>query len=299
MTAPEIRALGIGEVLDRSFQVLRRHFGTLVTTALVGLAPLLLLYIVMGVPYGATVSGADPSTGMAMMMLLLSLLMIVGMAVVWSGLTHQVDRAVNGGVVDVGDGLRTGLRNFLRVLGMGILLYLALLGLLIPVGILAGVAAAFGAGASPGPLGSVLLFLAVAVPGTIALAVWAALAFLILPAMVIEDVGPIRALRRANALAKGGRVRICITAFLTWLVVVLPSVGVPFLMGAGAALWDPMVAGSMSTIQLYLYQTVAFGVSAVTTPFMVAAMVFTYYDRRVRREGYDVELASSSIAAAV
>jgi hypothetical protein len=298
MTAPEMRALGIGEVLDRSFQVLRRHFGTLVTTALVGLAPLLVLYILMGVPYGATVSAA-PSTGVAMMMLLMSLLMVVGMAVVWSGLTHQVNRAVEGGAVEVGDGLRSGLRSFFRVLGMGILVYLALLGLILPVGIIGGVVAAFAAGGAPGPLGAVLLFLAVAVPGVVAMVVWAALAFLILPTMVIEKVGPIKALRRANALAKGGRVRVCVTAFLTWLVVVLPSVGVPFLMGAGAALWDPMAAGSMGTIQLYLYQTVAFGVSAVTTPFMVAAMVFTYYDRRVRREGYDVELASASIPAAV
>lgn len=294
MTQSRMRPMGVGEVLDRSFQALRSQFGTLAGTTLVGFSPLLVIYLVAGVPYGAMPADAM-AAGFGVLLIVAMVLMFVGMAAVWAGLTHQVDEAANGRPVTIGGGLKRGLRSLLPLIGAGLLLYLALFALMIPVALIGGAGALLGGMLGAGLVAMVVMAVAFAVPGAIALVVWAALTFLILPALVIERLGPIKALRRANELARGGRVRVCATAFLAWLVVVLPTVGIPFLLGAGAVLWDPAAAGDMSTIQLYAYQATTFAVSALTTPFLAAAMVYTYYDRRARREGYDVELASSSV----
>lgn len=292
MSQLKMRPMGVGEILDRSFQILRARFGTLVGTALVGLSPLLGFYLLAGVPYGA-VPGQDVTVGVGIVAV--AVLMVVGMVVVWAGLTHQVDQAAQGRPVTIGQGLKAGLRSSLRLVGAVILAYLALIGVMLPVLLIGGFLGAVGGAAASGPVMMTLLVVAIAVPAVIALVVWWAMTFLILPAMVIERRGPIKALRRANELAKGGRVRVCATALLAWLVVVLPAMGVPFLFGAGALMWDPQAAGDMSAMQLYGYQAMTFAISALTTPFLTAAMVFTYYDRRVRREGYDVEMASASI----
>lgn len=295
MAQPAMRPMGVGEVLDRSFQVLRRHFGTLVLTSLIGFAPLLLLYMMAGIPYGAAVPEDAFAAGLGATVFLLFIAMIIGAAVVWTALTHQVDQAARGGLVTVGGGLKTGFASLLRLLGAGIVAYLMLLVIMVPVGIVAAIAlpaaavGGFGAGAA-----AAVAITALAVVG---LVVWSAMAFLLLPALVVERLGPIASVRRANALAKGGRMRVFATALLAWLVVILPSIGLPFLLGAGAAMWDPQAAGEMSTVQLYVYQALTFAISAFTTPFLAATMVYTYYDRRVRREGYDVEVASASMVA--
>lgn len=288
-----MRPMGVGEILDRSFQALRSEFGTLMGTALVGFSPLLMIYIIAGVPYGAVPEEAIVA-GLGLTLLVLAAAMIVGAAAVWAGLTHQIDQAARGRSVTVTEGLKTGLGALFRLVGAMILVYLALLGLILPVALIAGFIAAIG-GAAPGAGGVILTILAIAIPGGIALVVWSALAFLILPALVIEKRGPIQALRRANELAKGGRVRVFVTAVLAWLVVVLPTLGLPFLLGAGALIWDPQAAGEMGAFQLYAYQGLTFGLSALTTPFLAATMVYTYYDRRVRREGYGVDPGSASV----
>lgn len=298
MSFPEMRPMGVGEVLDRSFQTLRRHFGVLFATSVIGLSPILLLYLVMGNP-GMMVS---PETGMPTFSPTFFVLMLAGMlmgAVLWAALTAEVDGDATGGPVTVGDGLGTGFRMLLRMIGAGILVYLAALGLLIPVGIVAFLVSLVGALIGSTVVMTVLMGLGFAVPGVVAGVVWLSLTFLIAPALVIEKLGPVKALRRANELAKGGRLRVCATSILAYLVMLLPTLGLPFVLGMGAMLWSPQAAGQVSTIQLYIYEVVMIGVSAITTPFMVAAMVFTYYDRRVRREGFDVELASESVEASV
>lgn len=298
MSVPEMRPMGVGEVLDRSFQTLRRHFGVLFATSVIGLSPLLVLYLVMGNP-GMMV---DPQTGMPTFSPTFFLLMIAGMlmvAVLWGALTAEVDGDAVGGAVAVGDGFRTGFRALLRMIGAGILAYLAILGLMIPVGIVAFLVSLVGAVIGSTTVMAVLMVLGFAVPGILAGVIWLSLTFLMVPALVVEDLGPIRALRRANELAKGGRIRVCATAILAYLVMILPTIGLPFVLGMGPMLWNPQAAGQVSTVQLYLYEVVMIGASAFTTPFMVATMVFTYYDRRVRREGYDVELASASVGTLV
>lgn len=297
MTVSEMRPMDMGEVLDRSFQTLRRHFGVLFATAVIGFLPLLILYLVAGTPYALMASTQPGTPGVSAAFIFLTIAAFVMMAVLWAALTAQADAHVTGGVVAVGTGLGTGFRSLLRMIGVGIMVYLAALVLVIPVALIGGVLSAVGGLTGSKVIADLLLFVGFVVPGAVALVIWLSLAFLTVPSLVIEKLGPIKAMRRALQLAKGGRLRVCAIAFLSYLVVLLPAFGLPILFGAGTLMWNPQAAGQMSATQLYLYQAVMIAVSAVTTPFMAATMVFTYYDRRVRREGYDVELASASVAA--
>lgn len=291
-----LQPMTMGEVLDRSFQVLRRHLGTLYVTAALGIAPMLLVYLVTAAPYGGTV-GEVAMAGVGGLLVLLFLVMMVTMVVTWGALTREVGQAVTGGPVSFVDGVGTGFRAFFRMVGLGIVLWLVSAGAML-LSFLPAALVAFGAAAvvGDGPLGTTLMAVAFAAAFVGAAILVAPLAFMSLPALIQERVGPVAALRRANHLGKGARVRVLLTAMVAYLVMLLPTFGLPFLFGMGAALWSPAAAGTVSTTQYFLYQASAFLVGALTTPFMVAAMVLTYYDRRVRREGYDVELASESFA---
>lgn len=295
MTIPAVGPMGVGEVLDRSFQTLRAHFGTLFLTALLGTAPYLLLYAAMANPTAGTGS-PEAVAAMAFIFLGVFALTLVATAVVWGALAHQVERAVAGEPVTVVDGFRNGFRALFRLIGAGIVVYMLLFALMIPVGLIALVVITVaGLAFGDGVLAVLLSILGVGVPGAIVLVGWIALTFLVLPVLVGERAGPIRAVTRANRLAKGGRLRVFITAFVAWLVILLPAMGLPFVLGIGVVLWDPESAAMVSSTQMLLYQGTSFLVGGVTTPFLVATMVFTYLDRRVRREGYDVEAASSAL----
>jgi hypothetical protein len=299
MTTREIRPMSMGEVLDRSFQILRRHVGTLFVTAVLGTAPLLVLYLAMGTAGTPLLTDAEMAAMSGTLVLAFLLFLVTG-TISWAALTREIDQGVEGAPVTLGDGLRTGLRSFFRVLAYAILVYVVGFVIVLPVS-LALFAVATVAG---GLLGSEILAGVLAVLGfgtglLLAALVWAPMAFLGLPALISEGIGPIAAIKRGHELGKGGRVRIVATAVVAWLVMMLPTVGLPFLFGFGMSLWSPETAGTVAATQLYLYQAVTFLVGGLTTPFLVAVMVYTYYDRRVRREGYDVELASAAIPQGV
>jgi hypothetical protein len=290
----DLRPMSMGEVLDRSFQVLRRHLGTLFLTALVGILPLLGIYL-SAIPYSSTSAGASGAA--AALFGFFYLLMFLTTAVAWGALTRDVDQAVHGRSVGFKEGLVRGFKAFFRIVAYWIMAYLAAVALLFPALFVAGIAMVAAGGALGGSV--LAIFLAggvVVVVAGAALLVWAPIGFLGLPVLIVEGLGPIRAVRRAHALGKGGRIRVAATAFTAWVIMMLPTIGLSFMLGLGLALFDPTAAGTSTSTQLYFYQVFSFLITGVTTPFMVAAMVFTYYDRRVRREGYDVELASESLS---
>jgi len=297
MTMPAVGPMGVGEILDRAFQILRAHFGTLFLTALIGTAPYMLLYAVLANP-ALEAGSADASA--AFLLTFVTIMALVGLAtaVVWGALAHQVQRAVTGGTVTVPDGLRHGIRALLRLLGAGLMVYLLLFALMIPVGLIGLVVVTVAALAFGEGMAAVLLSsLGIGVPVAILAVGWVALTFLVLPVVTVERAGPVRAITRSNQLARGGRPRVFITAFVAWLVILLPAIGLPYLLGISAAVWDPATVETVSSTRLLLYQATSFLVGGVTTPFLVATMVFAYFDRRVRREGYDVEAASAALGA--
>jgi hypothetical protein len=292
MTGIPLRPMSGGELLDRAFQLYRSRFPTLLLIGIVFYAPTALL-LMEGGEAGGEVTAAW--TGQMVGLLLLAVVVATACT---AALARVVDGAVGGRDIATGAGLASGLKLVPRLILLLILAYLLGIGAMIPGGL---VLAFLGGASSVVPAGAGRVVLGV-VGGLFALAVfaagviwWSGIGMLSLPAMVAENLGPLNALKRAGTLAKGHRVRITGLGLLAWLIVVLPTMGLSFMLGFGSALLHPEFAQTMSAGRLYVQQIIGVATGALTMPYLITVLVLLYYDGRVRREGYDVEMAVASL----
>lgn len=102
---------------------------------------------------------------------------------------------------------------------------------------------------------------------------------------ILEARGVLGALGRSRTLTKGlWRHAVGVSA-LAWVVVALPSLGASLLAGLlGLQIVEDLVQVAATVL---------------LTPFYVAAITVLYYDLRIRKEGYDLELMASRLAHAV
>ncbi len=138
---------------------------------------------------------------------------------------------------------------------------------------------------------SVLGLLLLVVPGAILWAGWA----LAVPALLLERLGPIRALRRSWQLAWPDVLRVfavrlvgSLFGFLLLYVVALPFELLGFIATDDG---DPTTAetqGSLLVVGLAAVGSILGGV--LMRPFLAAVLALLYLDRRMRAEGMDVVL---------
>lgn len=291
MPTSYVRPMTLGELLDRAFQLYRRNFVPMFVACLVVLVPAGVLSATINV-------GMNPATEAIGGYLLGALLMVFLVGIAWIAVTWQVDEVVQGRGPDVTAALRSGLRLALPLLLLWILVYVLMIVAIVPPIVVGGVGSA---AASFLPEG-VTRIAGLAAVGALSLALaavtitWAgSIAAVAVPALVAERLGPLAAMLRARELAKGGRLKVVGAALIAWLLSFAPVAGLLVLLGLGFGFWDPEALDTMTTGQLYLQQALQLGTGALTTPLFAAILVMTYYDRRARREGYDVELAASEL----
>lgn len=270
MPPPVLRPLGIGEILDGAFTVYRRHFAVLFASAALLYAPAELAGLLPGEMLRAIVGLACAAAAQA-------------------PLTWQASAAILGGTPTVGDGLAAGGRRVLAVLLLELTIT-ALIGLvtlpLLGAWILL---ASFTFPSAPGdPVQTMVSAAAIAATGTLALAPSALLMvrwYLAWPACVLEPGAP--ALRRSASLVRGSYVRLGLLWSLAWLITGLPGLAI----GVGQIV--ARVRGGEGAVTVPIVAAAAAGwlVSALAAPFGVAVCTLAYYDQRVRREGFDVQLA--------
>jgi hypothetical protein len=174
-----------------------------------------------------------------------------------------------------------------------LLLTVAMFAAVLPGALIAGLAAVLpGLAGVVGAFIGLVFMIAVFLLG---LVWWGAVAATASPVLILEDTGVVESIKRGRALSKGARLRVGGLMALAWLIVMLPTFGALVLVGLFTSVWDPAAAAQLSSTELYVQQLVVFGIGSLTTPYMVAVMVMLYYDRRIRREGYDVEVASRDL----
>ena len=295
MTGPHFRPLGFGEILDGAFTLYRRNFVTFVVTALVPTLALVQLVSVIGTAAGATASSdpAQMASAFGRMMLTLFIAALVYI-VMWAALTREASQAYLGQPATLGDGLRMGVRKLLPILGAGIVIFIALFAAYMAVALIFVMIA--GAGAASGSQGmSVMFVLVAAVVAAAAYLLMVALLFGVLPAIIVEDKGPLQAIGRSFDLARGDLPRVVGLMLVTLIIVYLPIVAVVWLTGGFADMANPQAAGAG---QFGAQQLLSTGVGVLTTPFMAAVIVMLYFDRRVRTEALDVQMAADRLAPA-
>ncbi|HEU4675714.1 MAG TPA: hypothetical protein VFS29_06990 [Motilibacteraceae bacterium] len=306
-----LRPLGVGELLDGAITVLRsRPRQTLLVAAVVAVVVnvvrALATHAVLGGSQDSFADLTSPSPEVALSAVgdVLSRTLIVGGLQVVVGLigttiltgllTVVVSRAVLGQTVSTGEAwarVRPRLGALFGVTLLGGLLWLA--GFLV-AGLVGGAIALAGSGAAGAAVFGLLAL--VWVPFAIWLYVLVALAPV---ALVLEGQGVVAALRRSRALVAGAFWR---TLGLLLLVVVIASVvdgiiGIPFsVLGSGTAVFTGDPAAAYSAVALTLTAVGGIVSQTITLPFTAAAVVLVYVDRRMRREGLDLELARAAAA---
>lgn len=291
----ELRALSLGELLDRSFGLYRRHFLLFVGIMAVPSVVMLVISVVMQL-LQPPARDAPPAADSAMVIgafaagaALFALLLVfywITYAVALGATTAAVADIYRGGSPGVADAWRAIRPRAGRLAWLLILLFVRVFGVLAgftALGAAVGTAAAILI-APPAVVGGLLLILL-----GMLLCVWLVLRYgvSVAPA-VLEDATASQSIRRSVELTRGHLWRVLVLVVFAAIVsyAALGIFQLPFLMAA-------FMAGPETTTGFWLNMAgVVAGslAAAFTSPLAVVAMAVLYYDLRVRKEGLDLEL---------
>jgi hypothetical protein len=259
-----LRPMSLGELLDRSFFLYRKHFALFV--GIIALPHLVVLaFQLIGV-----VIRPRPTMAFTVMTVIWSL----GSIVVYLGAAAASQGATVVAVSKVHLGTGTSISDAFAGI-KGRILYLALI--MIGVGVGVGI-------------GFVLLI----VPGVILALMWS----LTIPVAVLEDKGLRDATSRSAELTKGNRGRIFVISFLfivlmyivimLWEVPIFAAIGIFARGGPRAMTVLPLWTQIAVPVCTFLSQ-------CLVGPLLTIALSLVYYDQRVRKEAFDLQLMMSTI----
>lgn len=297
MALPNLRPLTFGEVLDGAFTLYRRNFVTFVVTALIPTLAIIVALVVLGGGMFAALSSGDPTALMGAVLgagLLVGIVAFASVLLMWGALTREASQSYTGHPTSVGDGIQSGLRSILPLVGAGVVAFLGLvvagIGVGLVLAIFVGILGAMGAA-------MIVLGTLVAMLGWLAfIAVAMAVLFAVVPAVVVEGAGPIEALERSFTLARGALGRVIGLMLVTLLITYLPGMAVIAVTGGFSTMMNPETIPTPG--QMVTQQVLGMVVSILTTPFMVSVIVLQYFDRRVRTEALDVQMMADRLAVA-
>ena len=259
-----LRPLTTGELLDRTFSLYRSHFGLFIGIyALPHLAVLAFgLWGVASRPYGPNFSNVVGLMAWACGTILVSTIFsaIAQAATVVAVSQVHLDRPAS--VFD----------SFSRIKGH--ILGVIALSFLITLAVLTGC-------------------MALIVPGIFLFLMWS----LAVQAKVLEDKGIFDSMSRSMDLTKGSRGRI----FVIWILFAVLSIGMswlvqwPIVAAAGVRSRGAMIRATM--MWQVISQTAGFISQVLVGPLITIALSLVYYDQRVRKEAFDLQLMMSTLDA--
>ena len=302
----DLRPLTLGELLDRSFSLYRRHFwlfvGIMALPSLLGLAFGLLVAVFNPQPGNPGSAAPDVNPAEILGAVLWFAAAMIGMLIVYF-ITYAV--ALGATTVAVSQlymGRPTSVREaYLPLRGhvgrlalLLVLVSIRLFGIVFLAVAMFGIAAALGAAGSPLLAGLVGFF---GFAGAFLLWVWTALRYAVaIPAAVLEDETATDAIRRSIELTRGSLLRVFVLLVFTMVITyaVLAVFQGPFLIAGAMAGPD-----SSTFFWMNLLGTITGSLGgALTAPLMIVAFAVLYYDLRVRNEGLDLQLMLAGLEPA-
>ncbi len=266
MAGVDLRPLSLGEILDRTFSLYRRHFLLfLVITVLPYLlipACILLSSLLPAAMTTTTVGAAQPRPSVPFIFMVLAIVVVLPAVLIGLGICFLAQGASVYAVSELYFGRTTTIAACLRRVRGRILN-------LFGVALLNGLAV----------VGAFLLFV---IPG-----VWLGCRLITcIPAALLENLGPGDALSRSFRLTKGSAGRAFViyllffVLFYMGLLISIFSVAI----ATGAFTRDSATAGSSG------FLVGEFLALVLVTPFLSIATTVFYYDLRVRKEALDLQL---------
>ncbi|WP_194912161.1 hypothetical protein [Catenulispora rubra] len=303
-----LRPLQAGEILDGAVTAMRSYPGVMLGLSALVVAlgqavaiPLdyLYLHFLAGLVNGNTTLGSGTGIndlallrpGVLLNALVVSLL--VGL------LTSAVARAVLGRPVTLAEVWAQTRPRLPRLLGLSLVIFVVLFGVL-ALGMLPGLLLA----AAGSPAAALVLLLGLGGAAALAVNRWVAWS-LAAAALVLEDQPVRRALKRSSTLVKGGWWRVLGVSLLGLLVsemvAVVLSVVQQVVVGSNLSPVSDNGDGTysghhVSLVYVFVGALFSAGIQTVVSPFAASVMALQYVDRRMRREGLDIQLAMSARA---
>jgi hypothetical protein len=292
-----LRPLSVGEILDRAFTLLRRRFGTLVIITLICTAIPLLMALRWFGQFSKLATAGD-ITGFTEMiqgmgsLFLLGLIMFIAITIANTAIVFVISETYLGRRLGVGGALQRTVHLLIPVILLALLQQVIIIavgiGMAIPVGL---VTPATTSDASP-----VFAFLVLLLYFGVQVFLMASF-FVALPALVLEPgVNAASALGRAWSLSTGNRWRIVGVLVVFVVIVVVIMLGIFVVSGIAVGFTSERGSSTESTTLGLLITTGIMGVVyliAFTMVFCLQTVI--YYDLRVRKEGFDLELLEASM----
>jgi hypothetical protein len=294
--APQLRPLGVGDVLDRTFTVYRSKPLVFIALSAIWYLLLVLVFIVLAVaifagalaafsrqattPSPEQIAGA--AAGIIGFVLVAVIVAILAFSAQSASLVHAASQRYLARDVAIGESFRAGLVASGRLFIAGVLVFLAIVG--IWAGLLI-VAALTNQG---------LAFVFAVLAGIVATA-YLACSWLVAPVVVVvEKMGPISALGRAWRLSGGNRWRIFGIQILLFILNVVLSLLIGGLFGGLVAAGQSAPPGQLGVTSI-VQSLVNLASTIVWAPVEWIAFTVLYYDLRVRKEAFDLQLAAEAL----
>ena len=278
MATYELRPMSLGEILDGAFTLLGRHFGKLFTLAVVCLA----IPMALGV-YVESAGGVIVRPGL---WLLAQLLGLLGYLLVSGATVFVVSETYLGRPASARDALRFAVSKMWPIFVVFVATTIILALSFFPAGLAFWSSfMLFGVGGGPTLLAGLLLGMLLCLLPLILMAGYA----VVVQAVVLEKLpSATRSLGRSWSLTKGHRVKVV----LLWVVIGVLFAAV--VIGIGLVLGFPGQPGGGQVASNALINL------AMMLIYPLSSCIFTllYYDLRVRKEAFDLELLSRQIGLA-
>ena len=258
MSLPEIRPLSFGETLDRSFAFYRSHFQVL---ALICLIPGLIvspMNLLLRVPVSVAPNPQTIFRYMAWIYAYLFVYMFIQFLAMAASV-FAISELYLGRDMTVGEAYRRVRQRFWSLFNLWISVVIRAIGCVITIILI--------------PLAP-LLFL------------WYAFS---IPVLLVEKLKVGKALKRSRQLTKGMRGQI----FLTFVLMTILAYIVGFVFQAPFLFLQAKIVpkGTLAPVWLTLVSgLIGAAGGAITTPPLMVALTLLYYNTRVLREGYDLQL---------
>jgi hypothetical protein len=279
-----LRPLSFGEILDQAFSLFRRLFVPLVLVQIICTGVIIPLQLFVA-------AGGQQFSALYLVTILINM---IASALASAAVALLISENYLGRSLSAGGALRLAVPK----IGPVILLSMALGVVLIVSAIPAGIAFASGmailvplgtGAAGPAALDQLPMVAGLMLTGfallLLPLAVFAGLA-VSTPALVIEDIGAGTALQRSWSLTRRFRLRAIGLLLLTAILIGIPFMGVTFLVTMFASEAAMLLAQALSILVLLML-----------TPLIYCVLTLLYYDLRVRKEGFDLQVLADSLAA--
>ena len=255
---PRFEAMTTGALLDRAFRLYANNFSLLLGITAVAYVPLYALMLLIQSSLTGAISLTASLSALVAQVIFIILWASIALPISTGAATFAISERYLGNPVNSADALQRALKN---------LWTMSIAQLSAGVRIMIG-------------------FILLIVPGIL----WSLSYALIIPAVMVEGLQAGPSLKRSAELAKGQRGKVFAIMVVINLLVVLLSSGV----------------GSIAKLVLTVESTggAIFGsaidslVTILLTPLGIVANILLYYDLRIRKEGFDLEMLSRSFGTA-